>query len=81
MKRNGPVAARDGGQPYPKKIVFWSLHEKPEMRKLLDLGVDGIIADREDNLAQVLEEGPYQVFCRKALPSEWDPFHAFGVDG
>jgi len=75
------AAARDAGQPFPKKLVFWSLTEKPEMRKLLDLGVDGIIADREDQLAQVLEEAPYQAFCRKALPGEWDPFHAFGVDG
>lgn len=75
------AAARDAGQPFPKKLVFWSLRDKPEMRKLLDLGVDGIIADREDLLAQVLEEAPYQAFCRKALPSEWDPFHAFGVDG
>ena len=75
------VAARDAGKPFPKKIVFWSLHDKPEMRKLLDLGVDGLIADREDNLAQVLEEPTYKAFCRKALPTEWDPFHAFGIDG
>jgi len=75
------VAARDAGQPFPKKVVFWSLHDKPEMRKLLDLGVDGLIADREDNLAQVLEEPTYKAFCRKALPTEWDPFHAFGIDG
>src|SRR5262249_49019886 len=40
------TAARDADQPYPKTIVFWSLHEKPGMRKILDLGVDGIIADR-----------------------------------
>src|SRR5262249_10382109 len=32
------VAARDAGNPYPKKVVFWSLVEKAEMRKLLDLG-------------------------------------------
>ncbi|HVE87009.1 MAG TPA: hypothetical protein VND93_29335 [Myxococcales bacterium] len=75
------VAARDQGKPYPKKIVFWSLHEKPGMRKVLDLGVDGIIADEEPNLCQVLEEEPYRSFCRKALPTEWDPFHAFGIDG
>jgi hypothetical protein len=74
------AAARDFGK-LPKKLVFWSLQEKGEMRKLLDLGVDGLIADREDNLCAVLEEEPYRSFCRKALPGEWDPFHAFGVDG
>lgn len=74
------VEARDAGRPYPKNVIFWSLHEKDGMRKILDLGVDGIIADREDQLREVLEEEPYRRFCRRAEPGDWDPSHAFGVD-
>ncbi len=74
------VEARDAGQPYPKNVIFWSLHEKDGMRKILDLGVDGIIADREDQLRDVLDEAPYRHFCRRAEPADWNPFRAFGVD-
>jgi hypothetical protein len=73
------VAARDAGR-LPKNVIFWSLTEKASMRKLLDLGVDGIIADKEENLVAVLQEEPYKQFCRRAEPSDWDPFHAFGID-
>jgi hypothetical protein len=61
------------------------LHQVPDGnfyrygQEILDLAVDGIIADREDALCQVLEEEPYRQFCRKALPADWDPFHAFGI--
>jgi hypothetical protein len=73
------VASRDAGR-LPRNVIFWSLTEKASMRKLLDLGVDGIIADEEANLVAVLDEEPYRQFCRRAVPNEWDPFHAFGVD-
>jgi hypothetical protein len=73
------VAARDAGR-LPKNIIFWSLTEKTSMRKVLDVGVDGMIADSEENLVAVLQEEPYRQFCRRAEPSDWDPFHAFGID-
>jgi hypothetical protein len=74
------VTARDGGAIHPKKIFHWSLSDEGEMRKVLDLGVDGIIVEREDRLCAVLEEEPYRSFCRRASPSEWDPRRAHGVD-
>ena len=51
------VAARDAGKPYPKKVIFWTLEEKDGMRKVLDLGVDGVIAEHEDRLCEVLPRG------------------------
>lgn len=74
------VTARDTGS-YPKKVIYWSLDDKDSMRKLLDLGMDGLIVDHEDRLCQVLEEEPYRRFCRRAKPNEWAPFQAHGIDG
>lgn len=75
------VAARDSGQDNPKKVIFWTLEEKDGMRKVLDLGVDGVIAEHENRLCEVLLEDPYRKFCRRAAPSDWDPFRAHGIDG
>jgi hypothetical protein len=74
------VAARDSGGSWPKKAIFWTLEEKDGMRKVLDVGVDAVIAEREDRLREVLAEEPYRQFCRPAMPSEWNPFQAHGID-
>jgi hypothetical protein len=73
------VAARDSGKGYPGKVIFWTLEEKTGMRKVLDIGVDAIIAEREDHLCQVLLEEPYRSICRRAEPPEWNPFQAHGI--
>lgn len=39
-----------------KQIHLWTVNERREMEKFLDLGVDGIITDRPDILNDVLEE-------------------------
>lgn len=39
-----------------KKIYVWTVNEKEEMRRLLDLEVDGIITDRPELLQEVLVE-------------------------
>lgn len=75
------VVARDTASGFPKKIVYWSLDDKDGMRKVLDLGVDGIIVDHEDRLSLVLEEEPYRQFCRRAAPGDWEPMRAHGIDG
>ena len=72
------VAARDHGQ-LPKKVVHWTLQAKENMRKMLDLGVDGIITDEEADLSAILLEQPYRQLCRKAKPSDWFPIRAHGV--
>lgn len=73
------VVARDAGSGYPAKIVYWSLETQDGMRKVLDLGVDGIIVDHEERLCEVLREEPYRQFCRKAAPGDWEPLQAHGI--
>ncbi len=74
------VTARDSGADYPKKVVYWTLGNRDSMRKMLDLGVDGIIVEHEQLLCDVLQEGPYRHFCRRASPGEWEPRKAHGID-
>jgi len=38
------------------KVHVWTINERAEMERLLDLGVDGIMSDRADILAQVMDE-------------------------
>ncbi len=39
-----------------KQIHLWTVNDRHEMEKFLDLGVDGIISDRPDLLNEVMEE-------------------------
>lgn len=38
-----------------KQIHFWTVDEKSEMERLLDLGADGIVTDRPDLLNEIME--------------------------
>ena len=38
------------------QVHFWTVNDKPDMHRLLDLGADGIVTDRPDLLNEVIEE-------------------------
>jgi glycerophosphoryl diester phosphodiesterase len=37
-------------------VMYWTVNEEAEMRRLIKMGVDGIITDRPDLLKQILDE-------------------------
>jgi glycerophosphoryl diester phosphodiesterase len=41
------------------KLHVWTINDKPEMHRLFDLGVDGVMTDRADLLAEVMHERGY----------------------
>lgn len=50
------AAVRRTGIP----IYFWTINEDEDMRKLIELGVDGIITDRPERLQQIKQEMQFQ---------------------
>lgn len=37
-------------------LIYWTINDEAEMRRLIELGVDGIITDRPDLLKEILKE-------------------------
>ena len=38
------------------KVVVWTVNEAPDMRRMIELGVDGIISDYPDQLREIASE-------------------------
>jgi glycerophosphoryl diester phosphodiesterase len=55
-------------------IHVWTVDEEPDMRRLLDWGVDGIISDRPDRLARVLHERVGRPLPPGVSESEMEPW-------
>jgi hypothetical protein len=69
----GPVSAavnaRDSGGSVAK-VYYWTVSTKSAMRKMLDLGVDGLVVNDPRALREVLDEEPYRWLCRPATPAD-----------
>jgi hypothetical protein len=63
------VNARERGEG-PAKVYYWTLAAKAAMRKVLDLGVDGLLVKRPRALREVLAEEPYRFLYRLATPDD-----------
>jgi hypothetical protein len=59
------VNARDRGGSVAK-VYYWTLSAKSSMRRVLDLGVDGMVVNDPRALRQVLAEEPYASLYRPA---------------
>jgi hypothetical protein len=53
-----------------KKLEYWTVGTKVQLRKMLDLGVDGVIADDNAMVASVLAEEPYRDLYRLATSDD-----------
>jgi hypothetical protein len=53
-----------------KKLEYWTVGTEVQLRKMLDMGVDGVIADDNAMVARVLQEDPYRDLYRLAAPGE-----------
>src|SRR5262249_36095982 len=62
---SGAINSRDR-VGHLKKTYYWTAGDKSEMRRMLDLGVDGLIVDDHLGLEEVLVEEPYRTLFRKA---------------
>jgi hypothetical protein len=74
---SGALNARDHGSSI-KKVYFWTVNAPGEMRRLLDMGLDGMIVDDGAALEGVLAEEPYRTLYRKATVSD-SQFQAHGT--
>jgi hypothetical protein len=59
------VRAREQ-EEFPKKIYFWTVNDASAMRRVLDLGIDGLITDEIPLLRSILREEPYASMYRYA---------------
>ena len=59
------VRAREQ-EEFPKKIYFWTVNDGNAMRRVLDLGIDGLITDDLPLLQSILQEPPYASMYRYA---------------
>ncbi len=60
-----------------KKLEYWTVGDDVQVRKMLDMGVDGVIADDNAMVARVLQEDPYRDLYRLATPDD-DPAAVHG---
>jgi Glycerophosphoryl diester phosphodiesterase family len=63
------VRAREQ-EAFPNKIYFWTVNDANAMRRVLDLGIDGLITDELVRLRDVLREEPYASMYRYADDSD-----------
>ena len=53
-----------------KKIYFWTVNDGVAMRRILDLGIDGLITDEIPLLRSILQEEPYASMYRYATDDD-----------